>query len=54
VNASEQQGKNKAEQKGGEVNKRAENRGREMKKSERGGRLWKLAAVSDNVKNIWR
>jgi hypothetical protein len=35
VNASEQQGKNKAEQKGWEVKKRAENRGGEMKTSER-------------------
>jgi len=38
VNASEQQGKRKVEQKGWEVKKREENRGE---------------AVSDNIKNIW-
>jgi hypothetical protein len=38
VNASEQQGKSKAEQKGWELKKRGENRG---------------GAVSDNAKNIW-
>jgi hypothetical protein len=53
VNDCEQNGKNKAQQKGWEVKKRAENRGGEMKTLERGERLWKLAGVSDNVKNIW-
>ena len=52
MNANEQQGKNKAEQKGWEIKKRAENRG-EMKTSNRGESLWKLAAVCDNVKKIW-